>query len=118
MSEHKVTFEFKTTPSDFLIEMMNKVDEEIRNFYRHQFLTPDIVYLDWYTYKKFQLANMKVYDYRCGYREFGEYNKWTIMGLKVKCMPVNGDFFELAYEDDDKNIGLMMYKNSLEERSK
>ena len=108
---NQIEFTFKTTPEDFIRELIDKVDKKVRKFHKNNFLTPEIIYLDWYTFRKFEIANMKCYSQ---FNTFGT-GKFEIIGLKVMSIPINFDFLELGYEEHGDNVDLGMYIKNMEE---
>jgi len=104
-------FRFGVDIKDYVEYFIDKVAYMRNNFIRDNYNDPEVIYMDWYTYKKLEIANRQG-DYsefsmliNDGYKNKKEY----LFGMDIIVLPIQEELVEivfLGYKTNDDNVGL------------
>ena len=107
----KFEFSFKTPIKDYVDYFIDKIESMRERFILNNYNNPEVVYMDWYTYKKLEIANRQSDSFRFSMSIVQEYEKSTLFGMDIIVLPVyenKAEIMFLGYKDNNDNVELGM----------
>lgn len=117
MIDFKIEFDLGMSPSEYIDKMIELVDKMTRNFIVTHHESPDVLYLDWRTYKKLELATKyATVKFDSLYQYSSSCTQEYFMGLKIEALPIQAELITLGFNRNDRNvsIGMFEYRNEVE----
>lgn len=100
ITEYKITF--KMDIEQYFSHMLDVIAIKKKDFLINNQMPPEVIFIDWETYKKIEIANMsKRYPLKVT-----NYNQVTAYGLEFIVLPINTYLLELGYKSNGKNVDL------------